>query len=85
MTGDDEVAAECTKCEMKRSKCRKFLTARVVVMGGDGKTHMLMMFNDALRTIIAEGETNVKWTLLSTGMLKFLVDKGDVVYSVQQL
>ena len=87
VTGDDEVAAECTKCGMwmKRSKCKRLLTARVVVNGSDGKSHTLMMFTDALRTIICEGETNVKRALLSTGMLKFLVDKGDVVYSVQQL
>ena len=87
VTGDDKVAAECMKCGMwmKRSKCKRLLTARVVVNGSDGKSHTLMMFTDALRTIICEGETNVKRALLSTGMLKFLVDKGDVVYSVQQL
>ena len=28
-------------------------------MGGDGKTHTLMMFNNELRTIIGEGEKNM--------------------------
>ena len=87
VTGGDEVAAECTKCGMwmKRSKCKRLMTARVVVDGSDGKRHTLMMFTDALKSIIGEGETNVRLALLSTGKLKFLVDKGDVVYSVQQL
>ena len=80
VTGGDEVAAECTKCG-KRSK---LMTARVVVDGSDGKRHTLM-FTDALRSIIGEGETNVRRALLSTCKLKFLVEKGDVVYSVQQL
>ena len=51
-------------------------------MGGDGKAHTLMMFNNELRTIIGEGEKNMKRALLCTGMLKLLVDKEDV-YSVQ--
>ena len=44
VTSGDEVAAECTKCGMwmKRSKCKRFLTARVIVMGSDGKKHTLM-------------------------------------------
>ena len=44
-----------------------------------------MLFNDALRTIISDKEANVKRAFLSSCVLKFLVDKGDVVYSVQHL
>ena len=84
---NDDVVAECTKCGMlmKRSKCKKFLTARVVVVSSDSKHHTLMLFNNVLKTIIGNEETNVKRALLSANTLKFLVDKGDVVYSVQHL
>ena len=84
---NDDVVAEYTKCGMlmKRSKCKKFLTACVVVVSGDSKHYMLMLFNNVLRTIIGNEEINVKRALLSEHTLRFLVDKGDVVYSVQHL
>ena len=88
VTSKDEVAAKCTKCGMwmKRSKCEKLVTARVIVTEEEnGKKHTLMMFNDALRSIISERAADVRVALLSMGPMKFLVDKGDVVYSVQQL
>ena len=83
----DEVAAECTKCGMymKRRKCKKMLTARVLVTGTDGTVHTLTMFNDSITNITAEEEMNVKRALLTSGSLKFIVDKGDIVYSVEKL
>ena len=64
---NDDMVAECTKCGMlmKTSKCKKFLTACVVVINGDGKYYTLMLFNDILRTIIGNEETNVKLAFLS--------------------
>ena len=39
-----------------------------------------MLFNDVLVNVIGD----VKRTLLSIGVFKFNVDKGDVVYSVER-
>ena len=71
---------------MKLNKCTKFLTARVSVESSDGKRHMVTMFNKVIMEII-EGITgdNLKRKLLSAPMMRFNVDKGDVVYSLQKL
>lgn len=61
------------------------LTARVLVTGTDGTVHTLTMFNDSITNITAEEEMNVKRALLTSGSLKFIVDKGDIVYSVEKL
>lgn len=53
--------------------------------GTDGTVHTLTMFNDSITNIKAEGEMNVKRALLTSGSLKFIVDKGDIVYSVEKL
>ena len=85
---DDGVLAECMKCGMlmKLSKCGKFLTARVSVDGLDGKKYMLTMFNDIIRKIVdgVDG-ADVKRKLLAAPSLRFSIDRGDVVYSVQKL
>ena len=82
----DELLGECGKCGMKLKlkKCKKLTTAHVTVTGEDGKVHVLMMFNDVLIKVVGEGVGDVKRALLSTGVFKFCVDKGDIVYSVQE-
>ena len=84
--GEDELLAECTKCglTMKRKKCRKFVSARVVVEDETGKRHTLMMFNDVIKSIVGDGAVNLKRALLGAGRYKFSIDKGDIVYSVKE-
>ena len=84
--GEDELLAECTKCglTMKRKKCRKFVSARVVVEDESGKRHTLMMFDDVVESIVGDGAANLKRALLGAGRHKFFVDKGGIVYSAKE-
>ena len=86
----DEFTVECTKCGMvmKRSKCTKHLTARVSVGALDGNYHKLTLFNTVILKIIdglQPDGADLKRKLLAAPALRFIVDKADVVYSVEKL
>ena len=85
----DEFAVECTKrgIVMKRSKCSKHLTARLSVGGLDGNCHNDTFQQCHLKIIEelhADG-ADLKRKLLAAPALHFIVDKGDVVHSVEKL
>ena len=84
--GDDEVVGECSKCGtmVKRTKCKIFVSARVLVADGNDKVHSLMMFNDIIKSIVSDGGGEWRRSLLAAGPLKFCVDKGGIVYSVEK-
>ena len=62
-----------------------FVVAHIFVTGKDGKTHALTMFNDVIKKIIGEDVSQIKKVLLATPPLKFNVERGDIVFSVQKL
>ena len=71
--GDDEVG-ECSKfgTMVKRTKCKKFVSARVLVADGNDKVHSLMMFNDVIKSIVGDGGGEWRRSLLAPGPLKFV-------------
>ena len=79
--GEDELLAECTKCglTMKRKKCKKFLSARIIVEDENGKQHTLMMFNEVIKSIVGDNVTDFKQALLAAGCFKFVSTK-EVLY-----
>jgi hypothetical protein len=85
--GDDEVVGECSKCGtmVKRTKCKKFVSARVLVADWNDnlKVHS-MMFNDVIKSIVGDGAGKWRRSLLVAGPHKFNVDKGGIVYSVEK-
>ena len=86
----DDLIAECTKCDtlMRRSRCTTSATAKVLVTDSkdDEKTYTLTMFADIINQIIdTNSTTNIRRALLATPPLKFNVDTNNVVYSVQIL
>jgi hypothetical protein len=84
--GDDEVVGECSKCGtmVKRTKCKKFVSARVMVADGNDKVHSLMMFNDVIKSIVGDGAGEWRRSLLATGPTSLMWTKGGIVYSVKK-
>ena len=89
VTIQDDLIAECTKCDtlMRRSRCTTSATAKVLVTDSkDDKKHTLTMFGDIIHQIIDTNSTaNIRRALLATPPFKFNVDPNNVVYSVQTL
>ena len=54
----DELLCECTKVWPMKKKCKKSVSARVMVIDRAGKVHSLMMFDSVVKTIVGEGASN---------------------------
>ena len=84
----DGVIGECSKCGMmqKIKKCRKLMTAKVIVSTVDGKSHVLTMFDEVVTSLIdgVSGES-LDLKLLAVPVKRFHVDRKDVVYSVSNV
>lgn len=84
----DDLIAECSKCgmTMKQAKCESYMMAKVSVGGSDGKLHNLTLFNTVLEKITdGVSGTDLKRKLLCAPPMRFVIDKGDIVYSAQKL
>ena len=56
------------------------------VGGVDGQTHTLTMFNSVIMKVVdGVAGSDLKKRLLSASAMRYNVDKGDIVYSVQKL